>query len=254
MTFDTYHWQCVPLRDAELENARAELASLGDNQVHAFLRLLRSGSTAAVGSALDHYDYAEMSSRHGAGNPFHPHAGEVLEKARDLLRQPPLPADGSSVDEDGANHASALGAMLNLAEERDAELVAAALLGATGPCVRKAAIMTATTVIERSAAPGPALVDALRAVVDDDGLPGRERAEALDALGGSNSAATTDVLLRAGDSEDLDVQVGAAWNLAHLDLRQYRPLLERIVATWPADVPYPGSEVLDLLDGDGDGV
>ncbi|MFD1048762.1 beta-ketoacyl synthase N-terminal-like domain-containing protein, partial [Kibdelosporangium lantanae] len=27
-------------------------------------------------------------------------------------------------------------------------------------------------------------------------------------------------------------------------------VLERVVATWPADVPYPGDEVLDLLRGD----
>jgi uncharacterized protein with PIN domain len=249
MTFDTYHWHGVHLGDAELERARAELASSRDTETlsRAFLTLLRSDRTAAIGAALDHYDYAEMSSRHGTGNPFSPYVAEVLDKARQLLRQSPLPADESGIDEDGANHASALGAMLNLAEEKDAELVATALAGASGASVRAAGMSAACTVMERSATPNPALADTLTNIVFDAGRPGKQRAAALDALAGSTSDQTTNLLLQATEIDDLDVQISAAYNLAHLDLARYHALLERLVATWPADVPYPGSDVLDML-------
>jgi hypothetical protein len=252
MTFNTYHWHGVPLGDPGLEHARAELAAPASREalISAFLTLLRSARTSAVGTALDHYAYAEAFSRHGFGNPFEPHADELLEKARDLLRQPPLPADQSGVDEDGANHASALCAMLNLAEEEDADLVAAALAGATGPNVCGAGMTTAGRVLRRSTVAAPALVAVLREIAEDVGRPSRERAEALDALGRSTSEQAMDVLLIAVDSDDLVIQVNAAWNLAHADLDRYRPLLERVVATWPADAPYPGSDVLDLLHGD----
>ncbi|GAB3158824.1 hypothetical protein GCM10027258_70890 [Amycolatopsis stemonae] len=249
MTFDTYHWQGVHLGDAPLDEARAELESSRDPETvsRAFLTLLRSDRTAAIGVALDHYDYAEMSSRHGTGNPYSPFAGEVLDKARQLLRQAPLPADESGIDEAGANHASALGAMLNLAEETDAEPVASALAGATGVSVREAGLSAACTVMERSTTPNPVLAETLTGIVHDAGRPGKERAAALDALAGSAADQITEVLLRALEIDDLDVQVSAAFNLAHLDSTRFHPLLERLVATWPANVPYPGSEVIDML-------
>ncbi|MFK0246911.1 hypothetical protein ACIQUM_19605 [Amycolatopsis azurea] len=251
MTFYSYHWHGIHLEDPKLERARTGLASSHDPETttHTFLTLLRSDRTAAIGIALDNYDYAETSSRHGTGNLFSPYAAEVLEKARLLLRQPPLPANESGTGEDGANHASALLAMLNLAEEEDAGPVAAALAGAAGANVRQAAMSTACTVMERSTTPNHVLVDTLTDIIFDAACAGKQRAAALDALAGSKSGHITDLLLRATEVDDLNVQVSAAYNLAHADLERHRALLERLVSTWPTEVPYPGTDVLDMLSG-----
>src|SRR5215212_4844252 len=122
MTFNTYYWHGYVLQDAQLERARSTLATSGGRDATgAFELLLRSDEPAAVGIALDHYHYVDASTRHGSGSPFAPYAGSVRARALDMLRQPPIPAGG--VTEEGANHASALGALLNLAEPEDAELI-----------------------------------------------------------------------------------------------------------------------------------
>lgn len=241
MTFNTYYWHRSELGDPELDNARAVLASPTDaaSCEHAFLMLLRSGTTAAIGTALDHYDYAEAFGRHGFGNLFAAHSQEVLDRARDLLRQPPLRGD----DEDGVNHASALGVMLNLAQAEDAELIAAVLEEATGVGARDAALSAARRALDRAAVPNPRLVNILSEIVFDDARPTSERTSALTAVGD----VAVDVVLRAIELDDLHLQGHAAWVLAYRDLDRYRALLERVVATWPDDPPYPGSEAFELL-------
>lgn len=85
-----------------------------------FLTLLRSGDQAAVGIALDTYQQADADSRFGGEPMYGEHRAEVLQAARELLRQPPSPADMSPHMGAGANHASALNAMMNLAGEQGA--------------------------------------------------------------------------------------------------------------------------------------
>ena len=54
---------------------------------------LRGDDTVAAGIALDCYDRAEMTSRLVGGKPFEDYDEEVFRVARELLQQPPRPAD-----------------------------------------------------------------------------------------------------------------------------------------------------------------
>lgn len=252
MTFHTYYWHDVPMDSPEFDHARTELASPASEaiRVRAFLTLLHSDRTAAIGTALDHYDYADSSSRHGSDNPFAAHADEVLQKARQLLRQPPLPAAELGTSEDGVNHASALGAMLNLAQSDDADLIAAALEGATGPSARATGLAAGRTAMENSAIQNPRLVTAVSKILFDPESPRDERIAALRALGSNSSDETDNAVLRALESEDLYLQIHAAFILAHRDTDRYRELLEPRVLAWPIEAPYPASDVIDLLHED----
>ncbi|MFC5752013.1 hypothetical protein [Actinomadura rugatobispora] len=80
------------------------------------LELLRSGDTVAMGIALDHIQHSWALSRFGGDVPYEDLAGEVLECARTLLRRPPTPAALSPQTGEGANHASALNAMMRRGE------------------------------------------------------------------------------------------------------------------------------------------
>lgn len=250
MTFNTYYWHGSKLADPSLETAREELNSSQDatSRKNAFLVLLRSDHPAAVGTAFDHYDYAESSSRHGSENIFSGYAPEVLHRAREILQQPPLPAEVSGAEEDGANHASALGAMLNLAQPEDSELITKALTEQPrNPGVFEAATSVARTSLERSAVPDQLLLDALSRIVFDDASPATDRTTALRALGGARSPQATELIVRASGIDKLKIQTHAAGILAHQDINQHRALLERLVTSWPDDAPYPAADVIDML-------
>jgi hypothetical protein len=254
MAFHTYYWHGSPMGDPELERARAELSEPSNAEAFesAFLALLRSGWIPAIGTALDHYDYADSTSRYGSRNALAAHADEVREQARNLLRGPPLPAEAVGASEDGANHASALGALANLAEPEDADLVADAVTTATTPSVSSAATSAARTVLERSDQPSVRLIGLLGSIAADPNVPTDERIAALRALGGAKSTDAEDLVLRAIGSDDLDLQVNAALLLAHHNLDRHRALLENVAGNWPEHPPYPADDVLDLLHGEED--
>ncbi|MFB6984463.1 hypothetical protein [Streptomyces sp. NPDC056304] len=85
---------------------------------------------------MDYYQSYDAMWRHGIENPFEQFDAEVLTSARQLLRQPPVVAARQrEAKEDGANHASALAAMMNLAEPGDADLIAESLNSATTSAV-----------------------------------------------------------------------------------------------------------------------
>lgn len=118
MIFNSYHWRRSVLSTPELERARGQVSATRDRA--SFALLLRSNDMAAVGVAFDQYQYGEASSRWGSSNPFAEYQDEVAARAREILRG--LPSSNSSGAQSGANHASALNALSNLAEPEDAEL------------------------------------------------------------------------------------------------------------------------------------
>jgi hypothetical protein len=243
MTFDSYHWRRATLPTPELERARELVATRHD--ATSFALLLRSDDIAAVGIAFDQYQYGEASSRWGGSNPFVEYRGEVVARARQLLRSPPSPQ--SERAQAGANHASALVALSNLAEPDDAELVVRALDGTPGADVRCAATAIARRVLEGAIGPNEQLISALEKIVFDDSIVSEERAAALGSLAGASSAHATDVLLRAVRLPHLRLQAHAALHLLDRDGGVHRATVEGIATQWPADPPYPADEVLELL-------
>ncbi|MGH2906819.1 MAG: hypothetical protein ACRDKI_08615 [Solirubrobacterales bacterium] len=243
MTFDSYYWRSSRLSTPELERARVLVATAHDRT--SFALLLRSNDMAAVGIAFDQYHYADASSRHGSATPFGEYCSEVAARAREVLRQPP--SDSAGGIEAGANHASALGALANLAEPEDAELIVQVFRRAAPSNLRFAAALAARSVLENSISPNEQLISELEKVVFDESTASEERRAALAALGRARSEFATDALLRVLHVSDPSLQASSALHLLDRDLPKYRTQVEEIARTWPKDPPYPADEVIELL-------
>ncbi|MGW7364369.1 hypothetical protein ACWGI8_13310 [Streptomyces sp. NPDC054841] len=238
LEFQSWYWK----REFHDEELRAAFAATNDPTTpdefeSGFLTLLRSGDTVACGIALDYYDRAEMTSRFVGGNPLEQHAEEVFAVARELLGQPPRPAD--DVAGEGANHASALAALMRFGlEERDADAIAGILARMPDRDLRERALDAARFLVdagededEDGAAAHPRLV-ALIARVEAC----RDRVEAVAALCDAPGAEATEALVRAtGDAEWRVRQEAAAALAAGKRFYTHRPLLERLARSWSAD-------------------
>jgi hypothetical protein len=242
MTFDSYYWRNSRLSTPELERARVLVATTRERE--AFALLLRSNDMAALGIAFDQYHYSDASSRHGTAPPFAEYQSEVAARAREVLRGPRSPAGGI---EAGANHASALGALANLAEPEDAELIVQAFDRTCSSNLRFAAALAARRVLEKAASPNEHLIAALEKVAIDDSAAHEERNAAVAALGGAHSTYATDALLRVLRVPDSGLQASAALRLLDRDGNAHRTIVEEIARAWPDDPPYPADEVLELL-------
>jgi hypothetical protein len=252
MTFDSYHWQRATLGTPELERARALVSNTNDRA--SFELLLRSNDTAAVGIALDQYQYGEATSRWGTPNPFAEYTAEVAARARAMLREPPFPETQQA--HAGANHASALTALTNLIEPEDASFVVHALGHTPTADLRSAATTAAGRVLEKANPPTAPLVATLEKIVAalekmifDETLTTRERIDALSSLAYGASERVINILLRVLENPDVKLQAYAALHLLDRDQGVHRPAVERVTRTWPAEPPYPAEDVLEALGG-----
>ncbi|MEV4109805.1 hypothetical protein [Nonomuraea sp. NPDC049695] len=232
----------MTLNDDELDDALAELTTpSGPEAYHrAFGVLLHSENPAAVCAALDDYQHQEALTRFGGGNPLEPFADEVLFVARDLLSRPAEPR----------THASALNVMRNLAEHEDADLIADALDGATDPDVLETGLSAASAALMGEPEPNRRLLAMLMDFVLDETRDVDERCHALSALDDVYTPDVDDVLVRASESAELDLQISAALRLSMPGrVRTHRERVERLVASWPEDAGRDTSVVREQLTG-----
>jgi hypothetical protein len=243
MTFDSYYWRDSRVGTPELERARERVAATRDTA--AFELLLRSDDPVAVGIALDQYDYADASTRHGGRSPFAGYRDEVAGRAREILsRAPSIARQGA---EPGANHASALGALANLAEPEDAELIVRALDQTRTSNLRLAAALAAGTVLDKSESPNEPLISELERIVLDDTAARDERSAAITALGRARCPLAIDALVHVLGVTDPSLQASAALHLLDRDPLGQRARVAELVLAWPNDASYPANEVLELL-------
>ncbi|OPC78889.1 hypothetical protein B4N89_32715 [Embleya scabrispora] len=231
----TYYWDSTPLADPETAAARDTLVrhSRGPEFTDAFLKLLRSGQRVPVAIALARYQYSEAESRWGSDNPAESVSAEVLDRARALLSYPPMKAFESGATRDEADHASALSAMMNLADVRDADLIANVIERSSEPEVLAAASMAAHRPFELAEVPNPRLVEAIGRRATDESLGPDIRAEVLRALGYAHCARGLEIALGLAESCDVTLQVAAAQVLAAAHLATHRDVVERLRASWP---------------------
>ncbi|WP_157847638.1 HEAT repeat domain-containing protein [Streptomyces violens] len=242
----SHYWQGCELSAPELAHAHEVLASPAPpaERITAFLKLLRSGDPVATGIAMDHYQLADATRRFGEDNPFTDHSDELLATAREVLRQSPSSATLSPHVGEGANHASALYAITNLAEAEDSALLAKIIRTTRTPEVRNVALEVAGGVMWNSETPDPQLLKTLKEIALNQHEEYMDRVYALNATGSARSEDAISTLVRATKDSDLRIQAHAALSLAEEDLVvKYRPLIEQLIATWPPDAPSPANEV-----------
>ncbi|KAB2348513.1 hypothetical protein [Actinomadura rudentiformis] len=197
---------------------------------------------AAAGIALDHFQYSGALTRFGGESVVERYGAEVRSVARALLRQPPMP--------NGANHASTLNALMNIAEPEDAGLIADALVASTNVNVRDAACTAAGTALARSDVPSPRLLATLATLAFDEALNMEDRTKALSSVADADCPEAIRLLIQATESPALEMQVTAAVGLSvNGRLSAHRELLERLVATWPEDAGYQATMLREELAG-----
>ncbi|MFI0967580.1 hypothetical protein ACH4S8_40315 [Streptomyces sp. NPDC021080] len=248
----TYYWDSTPLSDPEMATARDMLVrhSSGPEFTEAFFKLLRSGKRVPVSIALARYQYSEAESRWGPDNPAESVSAEVLERARWLLSHPPMKARECGTVHDEADHASALMAMMNLADVQDADLIADVIERSPEPEVLAAASMAAHRPFEFAAVPEPRLVEAIGRRAADDSLSPSTRAEVLQALRYADCARGSEIALSLAESDDVTLQVAAAQVLAAAHLATHREVVERLRESWPEGTIGVGNVDLFLFEDD----
>ncbi|MFJ2203415.1 hypothetical protein [Streptomyces violaceusniger] len=242
------YWERHRFDDPAVAADRDELlksANQNPDRYTAFLNLLHSGRRDAVCTALEYFHYQDRQARWGFGNPLDEYAGEVLDCARWVLRGTPLP------EARGKDRASALWAIQNRAEAADAPLITAALRAVDGDVVDDGAVSAAGQSLYDCEVPeDPELVAQLGAMALDEDRPLRVRVACARALSSAESDQAADLAVRLTDLSELELQMAGALVLtAHLET--HRPLLERLVATWPPDSP-EADDIRDALEEDED--
>jgi hypothetical protein len=242
------YWERHRFDDPALAADRDELLKSADQNPDpyaAFLNLLRSGRRDAVCTALEYFHYEDRQARWGFGNPLDEYAVEVLDRARWVLRGTPLP------EARGKDRASALWAIQNHAEAADAPLITAALRAVDGDIVDDGAVSAAEQCLYACDVPeDPELVAQLGSMALDDDRPLRVRVACARALASAESKQAAELAVRLTDLSELKLQLAGALVLtAHLDT--HRPLLERLVATWPPNSP-EADDIRDALEEDED--
>jgi hypothetical protein len=205
-----------------------------------FRARLESDDLGVVRECLDDYQTAQANTRWGVENPYEPLADEVHGAARRLL----------GPDRSGRERSIALTMLWHLGEADDAGLVADVLEGAVDEEVREMALFAAGTVFTQSEEPDRRLFELIAAMALDEGLEVRERRNAMRALADLEVPEVAELILRLSESPELELQVCAAVCLGSpRQVRRHRALLERLVASWPADAGGEAQIVREALEG-----
>lgn len=247
----SHYWQESQLRKDSLAKAYQELIGAGsaDMRFAAFLELLRSKDSVAVGVAMDHYQMSESSSRMGGMNPLDTYSAEVLNTARATLASPPSPASLSPLTGEGANHASALLAMANMVTPRDAPLIRIMLESTTNDEVRSLALASCARAVGGEGTDDSGFVQLLGMIAHDACESPHNRISAIRALAGINTDQSAEVLSIAMDDPDVMIQAHIALGILQMTCApQWIPRLKRLAASWPSDAPFPADDVRDLLE------
>ena len=245
------HWKGHRLADPDLDRAHKRLRAPGvDESYHQALRvLLGSDDQAAVGIALDHWWSPDGAVKRGGEGAREPERPLVLDRIREVLRQPPSPAELSREYRSEAKHLAALSALHVVAAE-EPSLLAEVVAAAATDHVRERALDAVQAVFDDAQEADLRLVEALGTLACEENVPVSTRVRALDLLGASPGTNSVDALVRATRCPEVEVQAAAAWGLMWDEvIEDHRALLEELNASWPTaeDVPWEVTRVRDTL-------
>ncbi|MFI8851421.1 hypothetical protein ACIGW3_14695 [Streptomyces sp. NPDC053499] len=244
------HWEGHRLADPDLYRAHKRLrAPTVDESYHRALRmLLESDDEAAVGIALDHWWSPDGAMERGGEAAREPERALVLDRIREMLRQPPSPAELSREYGPEAKHLTALSALDVVAAE-EPSLLAEVLEAAASDHVRRRVLDAVEAVFKDAEEADLRLVDALGNIACDENVPVNDRVRALELLDESPGTNSVDALLRATRCPEVEVQAAAAWGLMWEEvIEDHRARLEELSASWPVEeAPWEVTRVRDIL-------
>ncbi len=180
------HWEGHRLADPDLYRAHKRLrAPTVDESYHQALRtLLESDDQAAVGIALDHWWSPAGAVLRGGEEAREPERALVLDRIRELLRQPPSPAELHRGYGPEAKHLSALSA-LDVVAAKEPSLLAEVVQAAASDDVRQGVLDAVEAVFDDAQEAGLQLVEALEKVACDENVPLHDRVRARELLDAS---------------------------------------------------------------------
>jgi len=246
--FEAYYWRISDLRSRDSAAGKALCESDDRGEIEAaFEQLLRSDHVVARGVALDQFSYARTQDRYGAPDRFADLGRRALEVARAELARPAVtsttPRGGTVI---GANHASALGALRFLGDASDLEAIAPLLFPTQDLNVVEEACMAASHCLEHADGETSHAIGAkLAQVFRDPNVLLEARIMAISPFRKYPALEQDAALLETLVHDALPMSAYAAWALVKRD--PVNPEVRPIVATWPADAPYPAGEVRNRL-------
>ncbi|MBD2766285.1 hypothetical protein IC235_00070 [Hymenobacter sp. BT664] len=223
-------------------------SSTREQKLDSFKRLLESDSVIAQGIAFDQFFYVESLTRFGSSNPYWQYSEQLLRKAREQLKNPPVTVDKSKEKAIvGANHASALGVLAHLGQERDISLIEPILRSACDSSVLDMGFGAAEQCLRDTENPYPEIIAALSQIIFAEERDLDIRAAAIRAFSGYMVPEVEEVLVKATKQCPLPVSAHAAWLLSARNFQKHLALLEEISKAWPDDAMYPASEICELI-------
>ncbi|AXK31352.1 hypothetical protein DVA86_00520 [Streptomyces armeniacus] len=244
------HWEGHRLADPELYRAHKRLrAPTVDASYHQALRiLLESDDPAAVGIGLDHWWSPHGAVQRGGEEAREAEWALVLDRIREVLRQPPSPAVLSRDYGSEANHLSALSA-LGVAAADEPSLLAETVRTAASDLIRGQALDAVEAVFRETEEVDPRLVETLGDVACDGNVPLRDRVRAVELLDEAPGTNAVEALVRATRCPETEVQAAAAWGLMWDGvIEEHRAMLEELNANWPVeDAPWEVTRVREML-------
>jgi hypothetical protein len=253
MQFDSFYWKGAEVPPGDrllLEQLEDERRSV-DQRRAALVRMLASDSVAVRGIALDFYCLCNANLRHGP-EPMIDDAVEDDVRAaavRELERPPYVRTESAARPQRGANHASALAALSNVADPADASMLARVLRENDDELVLDEGVRTAESVLRGEPAHRD-LVDVLRDIACRPDLAPTTRANAVAAIGSTVDDAVIPWLLETLAAPEPAVSAAAARSLLERDFKRYQPVVEPVASRWRAGEfpPFDVHEVRRLLD------
>jgi hypothetical protein len=94
--FKSYYWTPEELESETLQKAFHQLFSedsTNEKKLASFKTLLESDSVVAQSMAFDQFFYTESLTRFGNNNPYEQFSEQLLSKARQQLKNPPVTAN-----------------------------------------------------------------------------------------------------------------------------------------------------------------
>ncbi|HET6705690.1 hypothetical protein [Amycolatopsis sp.] len=246
------HWIGHRLADRDLYRAHKRLRAPGvDESYHRALRvLLESDDEAAVGIALDHWWSPDGAVKRGGEEARAPERALVLDRIREVLRQPPSPAGLSRDYGAEAKHLAALSALAVVAAD-EPSLLAEVVAAAATEHVRERALDAVQAVFDDAQEADLRLVEVLGNLACEESVPVSTRVRALDLLDASPGTNAVEALVRATRCPEVEIQAAAAWGLMWDEvIEDHRALIEELSGGWPAaeDAPWEVRRVRDFLD------